>query len=714
MQFLIADTFTDSLARLTEDERKAVKVSAFDLQSNPANPGHQFHRIDKSKDKNFWSFRVNRDVRVVVHKTSDSLVLCYTDHHDKAYAWAERRRLETHPSTGAAQFVEIRETVQEIAIPRYVDAPTPKPVQVPLFATYGDENLLAFGVPKEWLADVKKATDDTLLDLADHLPAEAAEALLELATGGRPLARTPEVPAEAEPEQVTVKALHHPDAQRRFRVIEDVEELEAALEAPWDKWTIFLHPSQREFVDRDFNGPARVSGSAGTGKTVVAVHRAVELAKRSPESRVLLSTFSEALANILRSMVRRLVTSEPSLGERIDVSAMEDVGRRLYQANVGPLKLASPGQVRAAIDQSSSGVEGSRFSPSFLTTEWDQVVDAWQIEDWESYRDVARLGRRTRLTQPQRAMLWMAFETTREELKKQGLTTEAQMYSDLAAVFASRKERPYDFVVIDEAQDIGVAQLRLLAALAGDKPNGLFFAGDLGQRIFQQPFSWKTLGVDVRGRSRTLRVNYRTSHQIRSQADRLLDPEMTDVDDNFEERRGTVSVFNGPPPLVVECGTEAKEVEIVAEWLRERSGEGAEAHEIAVFVRSIGELERAHAAVTASGLQFAVLDERLTVQPGHVSIATMHLAKGLEFRAVAVMACDDEIIPSSERIETVGDEAELEDVYNTERQLLYVACTRAREHLLVTSGGDASEFLEDLSTTEGGISRRAGERPLTM
>lgn len=699
MQFLIADTFTDSLARLTEDERKAAKLTAMDLQLDPTSPGFNFHRIDKSKDKNFWSLRVGRDVRMIVHKLADHMLLCFVGHHDAAYAWAERRRLETHPTTGAAQLVEVRETVQEILVPQYIEAPAPKPVQVPLFAAYGDESLLEFGVPKEWLADVKRATDDTLLELTDHLPAEAAEALLELATGGRPLVRT-EVPVEAaEEEPVTVAALQHPDAQRRFRVIEGAGELAAALDAPWDKWTVFLHPSQRDLVERNFNGPARVAGSAGTGKTVVAVHRAVFLARSDPESRVLLTTFSEPLANILRAMLRRLIASDPRLGDRIDVASMDSVARRLYELHFGKVKVATTKDLAEAVNVASGLVQGARFSASFLRTEWDQVVDAWQLQDWESYRDVARLGRRTRLTESQRQMLWQGFEQVRVRLAEQNLLTPAAVFSRLGESLKTLPNKPYQFVVVDEAQDVGVAQLRFLAALAGDKANGLFFSGDLGQRIFQQPFSWKSLGVDVRGRSRTLRVNYRTSHQIRSQADRLLDPQLSDVDGNTEERRGTVSVFNGPPPEVVTLDSPEEEAAYVGTWLSDLANDGVKPHEIAVFVRSERELFRAREAVLASGMAVTVLDEKLSVQPDRVSVATMHLAKGLEFRAVAVMACDDEVIPSLERIENVGDEAELEDMYNTERQLLYVACTRAREHLLVTSGGDASEFLDDLGPT---------------
>ena len=189
MDFRIADTFTDSLARLTGDEQKAVKTTAFDLQLNPANPGMSFHKLDKAKDKNFWSVRVNDDIRLIVHRSAGSLLLCYVNHHDKAYDWAERRKLETHPNTGAAQLVEIRETVKEIVVPVYVQSEQVKKARSAaklLFAEVSDEEMLGYGVPAEWLNDVKKATDETLLTLTDHLPAEASEALLELATGGKP------------------------------------------------------------------------------------------------------------------------------------------------------------------------------------------------------------------------------------------------------------------------------------------------------------------------------------------------------------------------------------------------------------------------------------------------------------------------------------------------------------------------------------------------
>ena len=396
MQFRIADTFTDSLVRLTCDEQKAVKTAAFDLQMNPAHPGLKLHQVDRAKDKDFWSARVSRDIRLIVHRTSSSFLLCYVDHHDVAYQWAERRRLERHPKTGAAQLVEIRETVREIRVPRYVEVDVPAVPQgaavgapaasrKAIFAGASDDDLLGYGVPVEWLNDVRAATEDTLLDLADHLPGEAAEALLQLATGG-----TVDRPA---PAAAGADPFAHPDAQRRFRVMAGVEALQRALDYPWEKWTVFLHPAQRQLVEREYNGAARVSGSAGTGKTIVALHRAVHLARAHPESRVLLATFSDALAAALRTRLGRLIGNEPKIAERLEVHSMSGIGRCLYAANVGRLELAADEDIRALIRQAAADVEGHRFGAHFLWTEWSAVVDAWQLASWEDYRDVQRLGR---------------------------------------------------------------------------------------------------------------------------------------------------------------------------------------------------------------------------------------------------------------------------------------------------------------------------------
>jgi superfamily I DNA/RNA helicase len=282
-------------------------------------------------------------------------------------------------------------------------------------------------------------------------------------------------------------------------------------------------------------------------------------------------------------------------------------------------------------------------------------------------------------------------------LVQEGKATRSTMYTQLAEHYQAKGNPPFDYFVIDEAQDLSVPQLRFLAAMAGERPNGLFFAGDQGQRIFQAPFSWKSLGVDVRGRARVLHVNYRTSHQIRHQADRLLDPEVSDLDGNVEARKGTVSIFSGPPATVRIFDSGKDEAAAVGEQVSRWAKSEIEPQEMAVFVRSEAQIGRAKRAAECAGLATSVLDDHLKTQAGHLNLATMHLAKGLEFKAVAVIGCDDEVVPLQSRLESAPDQSALETIYNTERHLLYVACTRARERLWISGVDPASEFIEDMT-----------------
>lgn len=685
MEFRIADTFTDALSRLPATDQKAVKTSAFDLQTNPEMPGLQMHRIDQSKDRHFWSVRASRDIRIIIHKTEASILLAYVDHHDRAYTWAERRRIEAHPKTGVIQIVEVRERVEELPLFAPVEPTAPPPP----FARLADDQLLCIGVPFDWLADIRMATDDGFLELAQHLPPEVAEALLQYATtGGLPESG----PAPADPYT-------HPDTLRRFRTLENVEELSNALDAPWDKWAIFLHPSQREIVTRDFTGPARIAGSAGTGKTVVALHRAVRLAK-GPDACVLLATFSSPLAATLASKARLLAGPDRSVVSHLRVRALSVIAEELFELAFGRrAMIVKPELISATLEKHAQNID-SPVNMNFIRSEWTHVVDAWQVADLDAYLNVPRLGRKNRLGSKQRERLWPIFAQTRESLEARGFYTPAGIFLALAKFYAERPNKPFTHIVVDEAQDLGVPELRFLAAVAPMRGDALFFAGDIGQRIFQQPFSWNALGVDIRGRSSMLKVNYRTSHQIRRAADRLLPALLRDVDGLAEERKGTVSLFNGPEPKILIAANEAEEREAVSAFISKARADGVAASEIGIFTRTAAELSLARDAVNAAGLDSIELTEEAINNDSRVSIGTMHLAKGLEFKAVAVMACNEEVLPLQSRIEGAADELELEDVYDSERRLLYVAATRARERLFMTGVKPGSEFLRDISSRQ--------------
>lgn len=705
MNFLIADTFTAAFNRLSGQDQKAVKASVFDLQMDPTGNGLQLHRIDKSKDPNFWSARVNRDVRLIVHKTGESMLVAYVDHHDDAYAWAERRRIEAHPRTGAVQIVEVRERVEEVPLPPSFGQLFPlhqlgiEPPPEHLFAQLDDEQLLSVGVPHDWIADVREATEDQFFALAEHLPGEASEALLEYAATGRWIGEAEGTLVAAAIDRATdetfaTTALAHPDTLRRIRPIADHDELEQALAFPWEKWGVFLHPSQRDLTERAFAGPARVAGSAGTGKTIVAIHRAVRLARENAEARILLASFSQPLAD---AMARKLLVLAPETGgvvPRMTTASFRGIAEQMYQLEHGVRpRIASDTLLRERLGEAAAAVQLRGFSERFLLSEWANVIDAWGITTFDAYASVQRMGRKSRLGPNQRERLWPVFEAVRSALTTERYTTWAQVFTDLAASLTERPRKPFDHIILDEAQDLAPAELRFFAALAPSGADALFLAGDMGQRIFQHPYSWASLGVDVRGRSHTLKVCYRTSQQIRQAADHLLPLVLRDVDGLEDERRGIVSVFDGPAPQVETFATAEEEAahvrQTVSVWLED----GVEAHEIGIFVRTPGLVSRARASLAGIASAQAV------------NTAPMNLAKGLEFRAVIVMACDEGVLPLDERVADAADEAELDEIYETERRLLYVACTRAREHLLLTAVRPASEYLNDFrSSTQASLS----------
>jgi len=661
MTHRIADTFYDALEKLHPQEQKAVKQSAFDFQMDPSLPGFSMHRVDRARDPNFWTARVNRDIRMVIHKAKGDTLLAWVGHHDDAYRWAETRRIENHPRTGAVQIVESRETIEDVVVQRIVE----EAVRLPrIFAEETNDTLLSWGVPEDWLDTIRDATVDTVVDIAVRLPSEAGDAILAAATGERPQP-APVVAAGEDPWT-------HPDALRRFRVVEDVEELKAALNEPWEKWTVFLHPAQREFVERDFNGPARVIGSAGTGKTIVALHRAVRLAAE-PGACVLLTTFNRRLAELLRAKLPLIARQEER--SRIVVDDLGSVIQRRHAERFGSIEIVDETTLRHFLTDAAASMELS-VDPDFLFDEWSLIVDAWNVMDADAYRELPRLGRKQRMAANRRDALWEVFSQVRERLQRETLTTEAACAHALREV----GQLPYTHIIVDEAQDISVAELMLLGALYGDQPNGLFFAGDIGQRIFRAPFPWSAAGVDVRGRSRSLKVNYRTSHQIRKRSETLLPETLVEADGAEENRLGVTSVFDGPVPKIRVFDNSETETEELRTWVESLLKSGVESNEIAILVRK--------------ELQQPLYDAF------NAQVMTMHDAKGAEFRAVAVPGLGHDTVPDETRLRAARDESHLDEIMTTERHLLYVAATRARDFLWMSGVAPVSEFLADLAKLE--------------
>ncbi|MEQ1948807.1 MAG: 3'-5' exonuclease [Bryobacteraceae bacterium] len=681
MKLVWSDPFAKALDRLAakdKSEADQVRRSLTEFLQNPKQPGFSLERLNKCKDPDFWSIRASDNNRVIMHRTGDTFTLCYVDRHDPAYQWAERRRFEVHSHTGAMQIVELRETVKEVT--RIVE----RHVQAPLFAQFDSDYLHALGVPTEWLDAVKHVSEDSLPELIGHLPDEAVERLLELAAG-KP------VPRPAKATSVSADAAYmHPDAQRRFRVVDNQEELRQALEFPWERWIVFLHPGQRSVVEKTFSGPARVTGSAGTGKSVVALHRAAWLAQKNPEARVLLTTFSRTLAARLSKNADILLGKSP-VRKRIEIEHLHKIARDIWVKKYGrQFQALSAKRVTALMESARDQVDGAGpLSVSFLRSEWEAMVDALGLSSWDEYKNAPRANRGTPLGARQRLMIWKVFETFHRSLQREGLGTWNSLCREAAQALSVP---PYAHVIADEAQDFGPAELRLLRALAPTAKNDLLLCGDAGQRIYKARASLLSCGIDIRGRSSSLKINYRTTQQIRQYADALFAVGETDADGD-SIARDALSVLNGPVPRFIACSIIEEETAALAEWLQTLTKDGLKANEIAIFARTESVLEhRGATAVEAAGLKSFLLSDE-SEGDGGVALGTMHRAKGLEYKAVAVIGCDKDILPLKSVLEGMPDPADRSAFSEQERNLLYVALTRPREHLFVSLTGLPSQLL---------------------
>jgi hypothetical protein len=685
---LIAKSFMDGLAKLTVDEQAAVKLAAFDLQHSPDHPSLRLHRVEAA-DPSMWSARVNRDIRIIISRRDGDAVLCYVGHHDDAYAWARRRRLEVHEVTGAAQFVvvdeRVIETVKSITRLEVADE-LADPDHARPFRELEDATLLRYGVPRTWLDAVREATVDTFLSvIGDDLPAEAQENLLLIANG--------EVPPEP-PLRPAADPFHHPDARRRFHFMPEADEaIRQALAAPWETWQLFLHPSQLDAVEQRHTGPARVSGGPGTGKTVVAVHRAVRLA-RSGKGAVLLTTFSKTLAARLVDQVRILTGIDDPGTMNLDIVHLHQRAVDLWKERMAATpRIASAKVVEAAVERAVRDVAPDGVDPAFVAAEWDMVIDPLGITSWDAYARVDRAARGNPLGRAARERLWPVLAMIREQLNADGFRTWSDVCWEVALMLEGDGEAPYRHVVADEVQDFGPAELQLLRALALEGSDDVFLAGDAHQRIYKPRSSFAGAGLEVRGRATVLRLNYRTTEQIRRVADQLISrsEETIAVDD-----ARACSLLSGPEPEVRVVGGVRDEVDAVASWLRSLVSNGYRPEEIGVFarMRSIVE-DRCRRAVAAAKLKAVALGNDEPVGSG-VAVGTMHRSKGLQFRAVAVMAVEDGILPLARVLERSSDDAARRAFEERERNLLYVACTRSRERLLVTAVRRPSSFLPAL------------------
>ena len=679
---IIAPQLFSSLAQLTASEQARVIEFINTFQDNPSHPGVSLERLSRARSKDVWSGRISRDLRAILHKDGDTWAILYAAHHDPAYDWAERREIGRHSVTGALQIVEAVETVREVE--RIIEVLV-QPQVPPLFGDHGDDYLLSLGLPETWLPAVRRVRDgDQLLAVCEKLPDDVADRLFAVATGELV---TPPVPVA--PDRPITEAA---DTQRRFFLVEDAGGLAAALEAPMERWIAFLHPSQRALVERTYKGPAKVSGSAGTGKTVVAMHRARHLARKG--HKVLLTSYVTTLCENVDRNIAKLCSQDER--RRITVSTVHKQALDIVHQTEPRMRPASDDDIRRLLD-SLRLRHAPSYDKRFVQAEWDNVVRLQGLASWDEYRRARRTGRGRGLAVKQRKVLWRVFGGVLEALAGRSLLDWPGLCRRADELLTEgRATSPYSAVIVDEVQDLKPPELRFLKTLCAARPGNLMVCGDAGQRIYPGGFSLSALGIEVRGRSSVLRINYRTTEQIRRVADHMLGQACDDMDGGEEKRTGTRSLLRGPTPRLVSHASSKDEITAGVDEIRRWLGAGLAPEAIGVFARTGKRVNELGDALTAGDIPCRRLSRKEAVAAGAVQLGTMHRAKGLEFKAVLVLGCGDDELPSPVALRGVDDPQDRAAAEARERRLLYVAMTRARDELTVSWSGSPSRFLEPL------------------
>jgi mRNA-degrading endonuclease RelE of RelBE toxin-antitoxin system len=700
----LAKTFLESYSLLPKAQQKKVRELVERVQEDPTRTGLNFERLEGVKDPRARSLRVDQAYRVIVvqPERGDVLLCVWVDHHDEAYRWVARKTFEVNPVSGALQVFSVeegREALAEVPAPL---TPKKKAAAARLFEKFDDEELILGGVPAVLLASVREVVTEAQLDLlAPHLPSDAADMLFLLAAGysfhealeeaSRPKELVPAI--DVEDFQA---ALERPMSQESFHLVEGEDELERILEAPLEKWRIFLHPSQRRLVAQSFNGPVRVLGGAGTGKTVVLMHRAKHLAERvftDKDDRILVTTFTRNLALDLEASLRSLT---PSGIDRIEVKNLHAWARSFYEQQVGARVLVLEGdEAREALMTEAATVASTdRFTVAFYLDEWDQVVQDQEAESKEAYFRARRTGRGTRLSRADRAEIWKVLSRYRELMREHGQVEWSDIVREARLRLESGKVRlPYRAVLADEVQDFSSPELRLLRAMVPPGPNDLFLVGDAHQRIYGQMTRLGPCGIEIRGRSRRLRLNYRTTEQIRARAVAILENlEIDDLDGGVDKLTGYRSLRRGPAPDIHLMERPEDEQKLILATLK-RWLESTPSGDICVAARTNRLVDRYGEMLKAADHKVVKLKGDASPSGPGIRVATMHRLKGLEFKKVLLAGVQKGEVPLALPDSTFPDPSARADHEQRERCLIYVAATRARDELMVTGFGMSSPLI---------------------
>lgn len=682
--------------------------------TDPSAKGLNVETVQGAKDSAIKSVRVDQGYRAIAFEVGRDLMFVHVNEHDEAYRWAKGRRVKLDSETNRIRIIE------EVDVEAEVTEALSKPK---LFAEVSDKRLRALGVPEEELPAVRRIiTFEALEASEDRFDPLSFQILYALAAGysdEEVYAMTgvdvePAPAAESPQAELRFESLIETDESRQTIFIPENEaELRRVFEEGLEGWRIFLHPVQRKYAYRDYNGPAMVRGGAGTGKTVVAMHRAKYLAAqieadRSREGqRVLFTTFTTSLAQDIEANLRTLCPEHlDARPPRIEVINLDRWVSQFLKRKNFERQVAYFGEARDRLDDIWREVLDDHTLPDglsedFVKAEWSQIVQAKGLTEKRAYLKASRAGRGTPLDRRKRAVLWDVFADYRARMLSEGLAEPDDAYREATEILSAEAPNlPYSSVIVDEAQDMGEQAFRLIREIVpesstGDR-NSIFIVGDAHQRIYARRASMAACGINIRGRSRRLRLNYRTTQEIRAWAVAILHGlSVDDLDEGADSLEGYVSLLRGAAPELVHCRSEAEELAGLADWVSAQEAADIRLSDIGVLCSRRADVERVQSALRKANLDPVILqagraDDRSV--PG-VRITTMHRAKGLEFFAVAIPFMSDTSFPPAGALNAAVDEADRVDIINQYRSLLHVAATRAQKALRVSWSGTPTALI---------------------
>lgn len=675
----LSQDFLANLAKLPPAVHSKVLKWAIRFQADPTSPGINYERIKSARDSNLRSIRIDQDWRGIVFRSPEEnvFVLMYVDHHDEAYRWAEGRRLDINPVTGAMQII----CLDEQSAPSTPESTSPadkssKSSAPGLYDFLTNKELMSLGVPEEMIPRVRSLSAEADLDkIQGILPVEAYEGLFLIAAGETitQILQSRETRVDQEIDTADfAAALTKAESQSRFVVVENDEELAAILNSPLAQWRVFLHPTQKKLAVGNRGGSMRILGGAGTGKTVLAMHRAKWLAENAtPDGqKVLFTTFTKNLAFDILENLRTICSAD--VLKKIEVVNLDAWvygflrGQRYEHRIVYNRREEALEAWRRAMTLADSSLG---LDEAFYEQEWEDVILSQGIVTRDEYRVAKRTGRGVVLTRAKRDSVWAVFEEYRAQLASRKLKEIDDAYRDAAALISKGATAgSYSGIVVDETQDFSSQALRLLRAIVPVGPNDLFFVGDGHQRIYKKnKAAMSRCGIDIRGRSRKLYLNYRTTEEIRNTAVALLENcTVDDLDGGNDEIRKYKSLSHGPRPEVEVLpsleAVPARALELVQGVGEQERQEGYTVCVIAQN-KAVRDLTRKCFSNAGLGTHTIEATEKDTPDSAKIRFATMHRAKGLEFDQVVVIA---------QKSLLEGPDA---DQY---RKLAYVALTRAK------------------------------------